>query len=224
MKKSNSHKKKIRFTKADQLSEQNQMQSGFFANISHEFRTPITLILAPLEKLLEATPQDSDAHRLYLMMKRNADRLLNLINQLLDLSKLDAGFLKLEPTPVNVIELLDLLAATFAPLAENRKIKFDYQLPEMEWNVLLDIDKLEKIVINLLSNACKFTPYGGNISFMVRIKKNEQNEIDKKLVIEVSDNGIGIREDQMEKFLTGFIRLKIHLLLLKETARGWGYL
>ncbi len=197
--------KKRQHREVDRKNDMEQIRSRFFANISHEFRTPLSLILAPLETLLQAAPQDSKEHILYLMMERNARRLLNLINQLLDLSKLEAGSLHLELKPGEVIGLLDALAVTFMPLAENRQINFTYQLPATPWVALFDSDKLEKIVVNLLSNACKYTPDGGAISLEASIHPDRnQKETKQVLTIAVTDNGKGIEANQVDKIFDRF--------------------
>jgi DNA-binding response OmpR family regulator/nitrogen-specific signal transduction histidine kinase len=189
----------------ERLRELDQVRSRFFANISHEFRTPLTLILAPLETLLNRVPPDSREEMLYLMMQRNARRLLNLINQVLDLARLEAGNLELHNKPGQVVELLKSLATSFAPLAENRRIDFRYELPDEEWRAFLDMDKLEKIVVNLLSNACKYTPDGGVISLQAQISPAEgREEKFQTLTLTVTDNGIGIEQDQMEKIFDRF--------------------
>ncbi|MDO1450217.1 ATP-binding protein [Rhodocytophaga aerolata] len=205
-----------------ELFDQEQLRLSFFANISHEFKTPLTLILAPLETLLATAQPESKEHLLYLMMQQNARRLLNLINQLLELSKLEAGSLKLEPTPGEVMGLLRSLAATFAPLAENRRIDFQCRLPEVEWIALFDSDKVEKIVVNLLSNACKFTPDGGTILLEVSVSNVEKNEqTDTTLIIEVTDNGIGIEEDQLANIFDRFYQGN-HFPIRERESSGIG--
>jgi CheY-like chemotaxis protein/two-component sensor histidine kinase len=203
------------------LSEIDQMRSRFFANVSHEFRTPLTLILAPLETLLATAPPDTKEYLLLEMMQRNARRLLHLINQLMDLSKLEAGSLQLELKPGAVVGFLRSLAETFAPLAENRRVTFTYHLPESDWIGLLDADKLEKIVVNLLSNACKFTPDGGAITLNVRAENRKNGEADKDtLVITVTDNGIGIEPQQLERIFDRFYGGGSHIQSREGTGIG----
>ncbi len=197
---------KVKQLEADKLQELDGLRSRFFANISHEFRTPLTLILAPLENLL-ATPQETDKHPIYQTMQRNTRRLLSLINQLLDLSKLEAGSLKLEPKPGNIIAFLKTLATSFASVAQSRQITFSTQFPEPTLRAKYDPDKLEKIVVNLLSNAFKFTPDGGVVTFQVNSPQKENQGNDQVVEIIVADSGIGIEADQLEKIFDRFYQV-----------------
>ncbi len=147
---------------AEKLKELDHLKSRFFANISHEFRTPLTLILGPLENLLT----DSfvgDAKKQYGLMKRNAQRLLRLINQLLDLSKLEAGKLTLEAGYGNLIPFLKGLVYSFESMALRKNIALHFEAETAEIMLAFDRDKMEQIVTNLLSNAFKFTSQGGEI-------------------------------------------------------------
>jgi signal transduction histidine kinase/DNA-binding response OmpR family regulator len=195
---------KIKQIEADNLHKLEEIRSRFFANISHEFRTPLTLILGPLEKFLESSGEHQN-HSLYLMMERNARRLLNLINQLLDLSKLESGKLTLDAKPGNISAFLQPLAASFISLAESRNIDFQTCFMHTDQNVLFDSDKIEKIVVNLLSNAFKFTPDGGTISFFVTLKENNASGTNvKQLEIIVSDSGIGLEKGEEDRIFDRF--------------------
>jgi signal transduction histidine kinase/AraC-like DNA-binding protein len=191
---------------ADKLHELEAVRSRFFANISHEFRTPLTLIIGPLEKLLNK-PEEQHNHTLYRMMERNASRLQTLINQLLDLSKLEVGSLKLEMHPGNVETFLHVVSAPFASIAESRNITFHTHIACAETVVLFDSDKVEKIVVNLLSNAFKFTPDGGTIHLHASL--NPTAELDQIYLLEiiVSDNGIGIAPNLIDKIFDRFYQI-----------------
>lgn len=165
---------KLKKVEAEKLHELEITRSRFFANISHEFRTPLTLILGPLDQLIKAQEENKN-HSLFLMMERNGRRLLNLINQLLDLSKLESGILQLEKDTENITRFLKILASSFTSLAESRNINFITRYENLDYEVAFDKDKLEKIVINLLSNAFKFTPEGETIEFVSVIKEFNKN-------------------------------------------------
>jgi signal transduction histidine kinase len=196
----------LKQVEAQKLQELEAVRSRFFANISHEFRTPLTLILGPLEKLVKAS-EEHQHHALYRMMEHNARRLLHLINQLLDLSKLESGNLKLENTPGNIHEFLHLLAASFSSLAESRNIDLRTHFASTANMLLFDRDKIEKIVVNLLSNAFKFTPDGGTIELLTTIKNTATDKQAIELEIVVTDSGIGISPAETEKIFDRFYQV-----------------
>ena len=145
-----------------ELRRVNELKSRFLANISHEFRTPLTLTFGPLDDLLQGRFKVEEAARPYLeSARRNGNKILRLINQLLDLSKLDAGALLLRTEQYDLAQHIRQIAALFESLAETRKVEFVTQIPEEPSLYVYDVDKIEKVVINLLSNAFKFTPKGG---------------------------------------------------------------
>ena len=211
---------------AQKLRELDQTKSRFFANVSHEFRTPLTLILGPIEKLLAQTGEE-EARQNLTMILRNAQRLLRLINQLLDLSKLEAGRMKLEAKAEEVASILKVLLASFASLAERKKIALEFHAPEQPLFVDLDRDKFEKIITNLLSNAFKFTPEGGSISVTAAVGEEQDAESRAQSIagmkrprpsargaqqfscvrISVRDTGCGIPADQLEKIFDRFYQL-----------------
>lgn len=178
---------------AEKLKELDRMKTRFFANISHEFRTPLTLILGPLEQLISkkehATLQDT-----FLRMQRNGQRLQRLINQLLDLSKLEAGKMRLNIAPVKVVQLVKFIATAFESLAGIRGIDLKLQLPDGEVLADLDRDKVEKVLTNLISNALKFTPQGGEVAISMRVIPSQRPDWSEREQIEivVKDNGPGI--------------------------------
>jgi len=159
---------KLEKAEAEKLKELDRMKSRFFANISHEFRTPLTLILGPIETIYQRIP-DRETRRDLSMMRRNGQRLLRLINQLLDLSRLEAGKLKLQARPGDLLAFLKGIVFSFESLTRQRKIDLRFQSPENLPPIYFDPDKLEKVFINLLSNAFKFTPAGGEIIVAVDI-------------------------------------------------------
>ncbi len=182
------------------LAEMDQLKSRLFSNISHEFRSPLTLILGPIEEMLSKTEKKPASRKTVKMMRRNANRLLNLINQMLDLSKLDAGSMKLELVEGDLIKSLKLIVLSFASLAEQKKIKFIYTFPEEKWTTCFDQDKLEKILNNLLSNAFKYTPNEGEVKCVVKMPDPGKNLVE----ISIQDTGKGIPTDQLDKIFDRF--------------------
>jgi len=191
-----------------QIMEMDQMKTRFFNNISHEFRTPLTLILSPLENMaaekesLKPEPKQIDR------MHRNALRLLGLINQLMDLSKLDAGSLKLELSEGDLVKEVKSIVTGFVPLAERKDIKFRYMLPEKPIKTFYDADKLEKILSNLLSNAFKFTPEEGTIDCKLEYLEKTEKKKTSEARITVKDSGKGIPPEQFEKIFDRFYQVE----------------
>lgn len=173
---------------AQQLQEIDQMKSRFFANISHEFRTPLTLILEPLDDLVEQT-RDPQAQGRLRMVQRNAHRLLQLINQLLELSKIEAGKLELRAAPANIVPYLRGIVMAFHSLAERRGIELSFSAPSDDLLLFFDRDKVEHVFNNLISNALKFTSKGG----FVKVTLEQTIFQDKPyLQVDVQDTGVGI--------------------------------
>jgi signal transduction histidine kinase/DNA-binding response OmpR family regulator len=142
-------------------------KTNFFANISHEFRTPLTLILGQIESSIPTVIQEETQSKL-LMAFRNAQQLLRLINQLLDLSKIEAGSMVLKTRRVNLIPFLKYSVFSFESLAEHKRILLEFSTTHEEIEIHFEPEKLEKVFYNLLSNAFKFTPEGGKVSVSVR--------------------------------------------------------
>ena len=186
------------------LLEMDQLKSRLFSNISHELRTPLTLIMSPLEEILSDEPGIKPSGKTIRMMQRNTKRLLNLVNQMLDLSKLDAGSLKLELVQEDIVKFLRVLIISFASLAEKKLISFPYILPEGKFVTWFDPDKFEKIITNLLSNAFKFTFEGGEVKCEVKLPEQE-NEL---MEVTVSDTGIGIPSDEIDNVFDRFHQVK----------------
>lgn len=152
---------------AEKLAELDIEKNKFFSNISHEFRTPLTLILGPLERLI-GSPKDENQKKQLNLVKRNARRLQTLINQLLSLSKLESGKMKLKARPENIVKLTRLFLQSFHSMAEDKGIKLEFESDAEEYIVCIDTIKFEKVVNNLLSNAFKFTERGGKIKVNIK--------------------------------------------------------
>ncbi|MEI6684063.1 MAG: response regulator [Bacteroidota bacterium] len=192
------------------LHEINEMKSHFFANLSHEFRTPLTLMLGPAEKLLEsARPEDKPWLQL---IHRNASRLLFLDEQLLEFTRIDSGNQKLHLYSGNILLPVTAIAESFVLLAEQKNLVYSFRVPETPVNALFDPDILEKVVTNLLSNAFKYTPSPGNVELRVTTGPlppapgvpGGAKEQGSWVRIDVKDSGIGIplnkKEDIFERF------------------------
>lgn len=202
------------------------VKSKFFANISHEFRTPLTLILGPVNQALEAIPaSDAVEDQLEIpvkgkqlkVMKRNAQRLQNLVDQILDLSKLDQGQLQLQVAPGDIVQFIRSIVFSFESLAERKHIHFRTHFPRSIEGAYFDRDKLEKILVNLLSNAFKFTPEHGEVA--VRME-----DTGKTLKITISDTGNGMKAEESARVFDRFYQVEgtqdqgtgIGLSLVKE--------
>lgn len=185
--------------RAEHLTELDRIKTQFFSNISHEFRTPVTLILGPLKELDRALER-KEQKALVSVMIRNAQRLLRLINQLLDLSKLEAGKMRLQIFPVEIVSFLREIVASYESLAAHKQINFFLSAEFSELTVNIDKEKIEKVVHNLLSNAFKFTVQG---SISLTLRASNKNCVE----IIVRDTGAGIPTDQINKVFDRFFQV-----------------
>lgn len=188
-----------------------QMQREFFDNITHEIRTPLTLLLGPLEQALEQVFNEQE-RRLLLQAQRNGHLLLDLVNQLLDFARADARSTKIRPQPLDLRELVEQLAETFRPLADQKNIRLKFHPPEHFPTLQGDPRLLSRIVLNLLSNALKFTPEGGRVSILLR--ENGPN-----IRLEVHDSGPGIPLEDQDRVFDRFFQ-SIHGSAYQGTGIG----
>jgi ligand-binding sensor domain-containing protein/signal transduction histidine kinase/CheY-like chemotaxis protein/AraC-like DNA-binding protein len=212
-------KLEIRAIEEKKREEMHQIQLQFFTNISHEFRTPLSLILGPIDRLLKED-QDSSFKHFYTTIHRNANRLLSLLNELMDFRKVENGALKLKVSEGNINSFIDEVAEEFRDMAGEKNISFvvkkDKHLPEA-W---FDKQVLEKIVLNLINNALKYTPEGGKViletlSDIDNIRFSFENELTirsnypakKYVAIRVSDNGIGISGESIKHLFERYYRI-----------------
>jgi signal transduction histidine kinase len=174
------------------LVELDRLKSRFFANISHELRTPLTLLLSPLESLMQRADNsfDDKTRDIFETMHANAMRLLKLINDLLDLIRLESGRMDIKNDPVNVADFLKGLASAVKQVAVDKHITLETHVGAEIDMILTDRDKVEKIVLNLLFNALKFTPSDGR----VELRAEKQGE---DFVLIVTDTGVGISEKNL---------------------------
>ncbi len=252
------HQAELEHARAESLQEVDSLKSRFFANISHEFRTPLTLILGPISKWREllarmgtiqrhpertlsersepkgeskdvlsrehaSTPSQLGSVETALsmtrivgelptdlgMMERNAQRLLRLINQLLDLSKLEGGAMKLQASRGNIVAFVKGLASSFESSANVRRVTIDIRAERDDVEMYFDRDKMEKILTNLLSNAFKFTPEGGRVEVNVLCRGGSRSAPTehKSVEITIADTGIGIPADELPRVFDRFYQV-----------------
>ncbi|MDF1550141.1 MAG: response regulator, partial [Bacteroidales bacterium] len=182
--------------------DMDEMKLRFLTNVSHEFRTPLTLILTPLDKLLKMERDESEK-RLLETINRNARHLLDLVNQLLDFRKLDLHGLKYNPSYGDIIPFLNEVCGDFIEGFQRKGINFEFVTSIKQLHFNFDAKKLQKVMMNLISNALKFTPSGGNV--VVSVALTEESSIDDKvLIIKVKDSGVGIMEEEQDKIFERF--------------------
>ncbi len=184
------------------MHELDMIKIKFFTNVSHEFRTPLSLILAPIEKLLRNTPEGEQKQQ-FQLIHRNARRLLNLVNQLLDFRKLEVQEVRLNATDGDVVKFVRDVFHSFSDLAEKNNVHLSFHSTVDKVEMPFDHDKLEKILFNLLSNAFKFTPGDGAVEVGVDVEGRAGSRFIK---ISVKDTGIGIPLDKQEKIFERFFQ------------------
>ncbi|MEM7036545.1 MAG: response regulator, partial [Bacteroidota bacterium] len=183
---------------AEELRNLDKVKSRFFANISHELRTPLTLIHGPVSSLLKSGNLGSTEQEHAELIRENSVMLEQLVNEILDLSKLEAGAIPLEEEAVNLHELLSRLAGNFESHSEKEGVKLHFKYEgNQELYVLLDIQKFTRIVYNLLSNAFKYTPPGGRVIVSGK-------ELPDRILVRVSDTGAGIHQDDLPHIFDRF--------------------
>lgn len=148
-----------------QLEEATHAKLVFFTNISHDFRTPLTLVADPVEHLLADKTLSGDQHRMLMLIQRNVNILLRLVNQILDFRKYENGKMEYTPVTVDVLSSFEGWNESFQAAARKKHIHFSFDsMPDTDYHTLADMEKLERIYFNLLSNAFKFTPENGKIA------------------------------------------------------------
>jgi len=197
---------------SEKLKELDQMKSRFFANLSHEFRTPLTLIMGPLEQMISRT-RDKEQKKKLGTMYRNSRRLLTLINQLLDLAKFDSGKMKLHAGCHDIVLFLKGILTYFELLADQNKIGMEFTAENENIVLYFDPGKMEQVIGNLLLNAIKYTPAGGKIVLAVKKYKENEKEGEKPSVpgwleISIRDTGIGIPPIQLPYIFDRFYQVE----------------
>lgn len=201
---------------AKRTRELDQMKLRFFTNISHEFRTQISLIVTPLDKLIRQS-EDDDTRKALKMISRNANKLLQLVNQILDFRKMDAKGHKLNLAIGDAVLVIREICHTFAETYEKKNISLTFSATSEEIRMNFDEDKLSKIVSNLLSNAYKFTPEGGRIDVKITFA-TVNNE--PQLRVSIADTGIGVKEELRAQIFERFFQVNVPET--KATGSGIG--
>jgi len=179
----------------------NEAKLNFFTNISHEFRTPLTLILSPLKELLNSKELSDKEKKRLNIVDQNANKLLNLINQLLDFRKAESGLLKLNASEGNFVRFSEEVYLYFKKLASDRKIKYKFKPENEEIRFPFDRNKMEIVLCNLLSNAMKYCNPGDQITFGLKQESDT-------CIITIKDTGIGIDEENLDKIFDRFFQIK----------------
>jgi signal transduction histidine kinase/ligand-binding sensor domain-containing protein/CheY-like chemotaxis protein/AraC-like DNA-binding protein len=195
----------IRLEHADQI---NEAKLQFFTNISHEIRTPMTLIMGPLEKLL-MTGADPKLRNTYLLIYRNAQRILRLINQLMDIRKIDRGQMHIKARETDIVGFIKDVMQAFEYLAQKKNITLSFETPRKNLKVWIDLNNFDKVLFNILSNAFKFTPENGAITISLREARDPQAPAPLKTHFEIRilDTGPGIDREQIELIFERFYQI-----------------
>lgn len=208
-------KERLRTTVAEKTRQLNEavayekLRTDFFANLSHELRTPLNIILASLQvaniilENMNITDKNENIQKLFRykdLIKQNSYRLIRLVNNLIDITKIDAGYFQLFPKNCNIVSLIEDITLSVTEYGKNKDINIIFDTNVEEKIMACDEDKVERIILNLLSNSLKFTPKGGEI------KVNFEDQ-DKYVLISVEDNGIGIPNDKLESIFDRFVQV-----------------
>jgi signal transduction histidine kinase/AraC-like DNA-binding protein/AmiR/NasT family two-component response regulator len=189
---------KLEIMYGETYKEVNQAKMAFFTNISHEFKTPLTLILGPIETLLDSASEGQ--RKMLLIMKQNAERLLRLINQIMDMRKIDDNKMKISMSMGDIVSFGHEVFLSFCDHARQRRINYNFVSHPAHIYMLFDRDKIEKVFYNLLSNAFKFTPDGGYIDMSIDEVFDGANEVR----ITVKDTGCGIDSEECRHIFDRF--------------------
>ncbi len=208
-------KVEIRQALLEKAKEYDEMKDVFFSTISHEFKTPLNIILSSIQMIERLCSKDSHNCNLIFfekyikMMKQNCNRLLKLVNNIVDITKLDSGFMQTSLENVNIVSVIEDITLSIAEYTENMGILLIFDTDIEEKIVACDADKLERVILNLLSNALKFTEEGGSIRVYIKDKKDS-------IIVSVKDTGIGIPENMLGVIFDRFRQVDTSLRRKKE--------
>ena len=191
-----------------QLEEATHAKLVFFTNISHDFRTPLTLVADPVEHLLADKTLSGDQHRMLMLIQRNVNILLRLVNQILDFRKYENGKMEFTPVSVDILSSFEGWNESFQAVARKKHIHFSFDsMPETDYHTLADMEKLERIYFNLLSNAFKFTPENGKIA----VRLSSLNKEDKRWIrFTVANTGSMISAEHIRNVFDRFYKIDMH--------------
>ena len=194
------HELELEHLERERVKEINRTKLQFFTNISHEFRTPLTLILGPLQQLLSDYKGSNKMYKKLLVIESSANHLLQLINRLMDFRKLESERYRLQSAEGNIVKFLREIYLSFTEYAKAGNYTYTFETPDEEILVYYDRNKLEHVFYNLLSNAFRYTPNGGEI----KLKVGRGN---KNLIVEVKDSGIGIPDAYIDRIFDRFFEI-----------------
>lgn len=191
-----------------QLEEATHAKLVFFTNISHDFRTPLTLVADPVEHLLADNTLSGDQHRMLMLIQRNVNILLRLVNQILDFRKYENGKMEYTPVPVDILSSFEGWNESFLSAARKKHIHFSFDnMPDTDFRTLADVEKLERIYFNLLSNAFKFTPENGKVTVRLSTLTKEDN---RWIRFTVSNTGSMISAEHIRSIFDRFYKIDMH--------------
>lgn len=202
---------------AKKKEELNQMKFRFFTNVSHDLRTPLTLIMSPMEIMMKEVADEKLRDKLRLMY-RNAQRLLNLVNQLLDFRKSEMVGLHLALSEGDIVAYVRGICNSFLMLSEKKNVRLTFSSAMQVLEMSFDEDKIGKVVMNLLSNAFKFTPDGGRVGVALEMS----DEVPAKLLIKVSDTGAGVKDGDKERIFERFYQADREKPEMRTAGSGIG--
>lgn len=209
------HDLQLEYLETERTKQVNKNKLEFFTNISHEFRTPLALILGPLNQILESYRGSSKMYKKLLVIENNASHLLHLINRLMDFRKFESNLYKLKAAEGNIVKFLREIFLSFTEYAKNGDYKFEFVSEEEEILVYYDRNKLERVFYNLISNAFRYTPNSGHI--IVRVEKYQG-----QIKIHVEDSGVGIAKEYQTKIFDRFFEVAVNNKPDKDYNKGTG--
>ncbi len=213
------HQLQLEHLENERQREINEIKLNFFTSISHEFRTPLTLILAPVQHILANIKLEENARAMMDTVRNNSLRLLNLVNQLLDFRKQESGNFQLTVDAHDFIAFIDRIAAEFKLYADEQHIHFEYSKPLVPIEAWFDADQLEKVFYNLLSNAFKFAPVGGTVRLTIEKVAFTNRYPHGSVMIRIWDNGKGIPNEKLDSIFEFFYQLNANR---EENRRNLG--
>ena len=191
-----------------QLEEATHAKLVFFTNISHDFRTPLTLVADPVEQLLADKDLSGDQHRLLLLVQRNVNILLRLVNQILDFRKYENGKMEYTPVAIDMLQCFENWNESFLAAARKKHIRFSFDsMPDTDYHTLADVEKLERIYFNLLSNAFKFTPENGKVTVRLSAQEKEEQNFFR---FTVANTGSLISAEHICSIFDRFYKIDMH--------------
>ncbi|TCN54618.1 response regulator [Flavobacterium circumlabens] len=208
-------KLELEYLETKRIEENNRAKLDFFTNISHEFRTPLTLILGPLQQILADYNGTNEMYKKLLVIEGSANHLLSLINRLMDFRKLENHQVALESANGNIVKFTREIFLSFIEYAKDGGYEYTFEAEEEEILVYFDRYKLERVFYNLISNAFRYTPKGGNIH--IKIHHDHEN-----LFIAVEDSGVGIAAQHIDKIFDLFFEIPMHNNVQKNYNKGTG--